>query len=65
MKSLDRILKQLRDTQWHSLDEIKKSVSLPSQTLNEIIRFLQEQAFINKENEMLRITRLGLKFLNI
>ncbi len=65
MKSLDRILKQLRDTQWHSLDEIKKSVSLPSQTLNEIIRFLQEQAFINKENEMLRITRLGLRFLDI
>ncbi len=65
MKSLDRILKQLRDTQWHSLDEIKKNVSLPSQTLNEIIYFLQEQAFINREDEKLKITRLGLKFINI
>ncbi|NJD77166.1 MAG: hypothetical protein FIB08_08755 [Candidatus Methanoperedens sp.] len=65
MKPMDRILKQLQDTQWHSLDEIKKSVSLPSQTLNAIICFLQEQAFINKEDEKLRITRLGLRYLDI
>lgn len=62
MDSLDRILEQLQDMQWHSFDDIKKGISLPSNKLNEMIRFLQKQAFIDKRGDMLRITCMGLRF---
>ncbi|MCX9011274.1 MAG: hypothetical protein OIN66_09140 [Candidatus Methanoperedens sp.] len=62
MNSLDRILEQLQDTQWHSLDELKKRLSLPSDKLNEAISFLQKQAFIDEKNGRLRITCMGLRF---
>ncbi len=63
MRTLDKILKQLQDTQWHSIDETKQVVSMPSDTLNEVLSFLHEQAFIKKEDEKLKITSLGLKLL--
>lgn len=62
MNSLDRILEQLQDTQWHSLDEIKNSIPLPPNKLNEVIVFLQKQAFIDKRGSKLRITCRGLRF---
>jgi predicted transcriptional regulator len=63
--SLDRILEQLQDMQWHSLEEIQKEIALPSEKLNVSLHFLQEQALVDRKNEMLRITCLGLKFLQL
>lgn len=63
MKNIDKILEQICDTQWHSIDEIKKNFFLPSEKLNEVLCFLEKQEFINKENEKIRITSLGQKFL--
>lgn len=65
LDSLDGILEQLRDKQWHSLEEIKKSISLPADKIRELLHFLQKQAFISEKNEKLRITCLGLKFLQL
>ena len=63
--SLDRILGLLQDIQRHSLEEIQKKMTLPSEKLNEVLHFLQEQALIDKKDEMLRITCTGLKFLQL
>ncbi len=63
--SLDRTLGSLQDVQWHSLEEIQKEIALPSEKLNVILRFLQEQALVDRKNEILRITCLGLKFLQL
>ncbi len=65
MNSIDRILEQLQDIHWHSLDEIKKVISMPAHKLNEVLCFLQKQALIDKKNEELRITCTGLKFLQL
>jgi predicted transcriptional regulator len=63
--SLDRILELLQDMQRHSLEEIQKMMTLPSEKLNEVLRFLQEQTLIDKKDEMLKITCTGLKFLQL
>ena len=63
MKSLDKILQQLQDAQWHNLDEIKKSIFLPSDKLNMVLCFLENQSFINMKDGKLKITDLGLKLL--
>lgn len=65
MKNLDKILNILVDSRWHSFEEIKNSISLPVETLNQLLCFLHKQAFINKHNEMLKITDLGLKFAEL
>ncbi len=65
MKSLDRILELLSDFKWCSINEIKIRSSLPSDRLNEALSFLQEQSFISREDEKLRITPRGLKLLEI
>ncbi len=63
--SIDGILGQLRDAQWHSIDEIKQNTSLPYNILNKLFLFLQELEFIDKKNEKLRITSFGLKYLEL
>ncbi len=63
--SIDRVLELLNDIRWHSLEEIQKKMTLPSEKLNEVLHFLQEQALIDKKDEMLRITCTGLKFLQL
>lgn len=62
---LDRILERLGDDQWHSIAEVQKAVSLPSNKFNRLVSFLQEEAFIEKKNEKVKITGLGLKFLEL
>ncbi len=62
---IDRILEQLRDTQWHNINEIKTNLSMPSDKLNCAVLFLQDLEFICKMNEKLKITSLGLKFLEL
>lgn len=63
MKYLDRTLELLRDSQWHSIMSIKKEISLPDEKLNTIISFLH--GFVERENENMRITSLGLRFLEL
>ena len=65
MRILDRILGQLQDTKWHSLDEINKGISVPSDKLNELLFFLENQALVIIKKEKIRITGLGLKFLDL
>lgn len=65
MKILDKILELLKDDQWHNIDEIKKEISLPSNKLNESLSFLQEEEFVSRDNNKIKITSLGLKFLNL
>ena len=65
MKVLDKILQQLQDTQWHNLEEIKNNAEIPSDKLNTMLSFLEKQSFININNGKLKITGLGLKFLNL
>ncbi len=65
MESLDGILEQIRDAQWHNIDEVKQNTSLPQGTLDELLLFLQEQGFIDKNNERLRITSFGSKYLQL
>jgi hypothetical protein len=65
MKSPNRLLEMLRDSQWHSVVEIKKEIALPENILIEFSRFLQEMEFIEKANNMLRIKPRGLKFLEL
>ena len=65
MKILDKILIQIQDSNWHSLDEMKKCLYFPSDKLNELLNFLENQSFINIEKDRVKITSLGLKFLNL
>ncbi len=65
MESLDGILEQIRDAQWHNIDEIEQNTALSQGTLDKLLLFLQEQAFIDKKNERLRITSFGLKYLQL
>lgn len=62
---IDRILELLQDFRWHSIEEINKETTIPDEKLNQILLFLQEQFLISKENEKLRITPKGLKFLDL
>jgi predicted transcriptional regulator len=65
MRILDKILVQLRDAKWHNLDEINKGIYLPSDKLNELFCFLENQALVIINKEKIRITGLGLKFLDL
>ena len=65
MKYLDEILVILRDSKWHSLEEINKDIPVPTHQLKEITCFLQEQSFIDNKNLELKITRKGLRFLDL
>ncbi|SNQ59975.1 hypothetical protein [Candidatus Methanoperedens nitratireducens] len=65
MESLDGILEQIRDAQWHNIDEVKQNTSLSQDTLDKLFLFLQEQEFIDKKNKKLRITSFGSKYLQL
>ncbi|MCZ7355788.1 MAG: hypothetical protein O8C66_07735 [Candidatus Methanoperedens sp.] len=62
---IDRVLELLQNSQWHDIEEIKKEISAPEDTLNEILNFLQGQGYIIRENEKLRIKPKGLRFLEL
>lgn len=65
MEELDSILELIRDSQWHSIEEIQGEINLPSDKLNEVILFLKEQAFLDKQNGSIRITPAGLRLLEL
>ena len=63
MNELDNVMEFLRDSQWHSIESIKEKISLPDEIFNEIVSFLKDTGFINKENEKIRLKSLGSRFL--
>ncbi len=65
LKHLDRILEQIQDNDWHSINDLKKMIPVSADSFSASLRFLQEQAFIDIKNEKLKITGLGLRFLDI
>lgn len=65
MKNIDIVLELLRDSRWHSLASLKKETPLHEDKLNEILIFLEEQGLVSKEDENLKITPEGLKFLGL
>ncbi len=65
MEELDAILELIKDSKWHSIEELQKEVDLTSDKLDEVIRFLKEQAFVDKQNGSLKITPAGLRLLEL
>ena len=63
MKILDKILLQLKDSQWHNLDEMNKCLHFPSNKLDLLLSFLEKESFIVINNGKLKITNMGLKLL--
>jgi predicted transcriptional regulator len=67
MKPLDKILELVRDSNWHSLDEIGSRVSLSEDKFEKVIAFLEENEFISldDDNKSAKIKTLGLRFLEL
>lgn len=65
MRNLDIIMESLADYSWHSLEEIKTVISQKIEMINELIDFLHELDFVEKDNDDLKITKKGLKFLDV
>ena len=65
MKNLDTVLAYTLDAQWHAYDEVMNKTSLPSDQLNMILAFLEGQGFIERKNDMIKITSRGLKYLEL
>lgn len=65
MDWIDRIMEILNDSKYHDFDKIRTMISLQENELNEVLKFLQESAIIEKKNGTFRIKPLGLKFLDL
>jgi RIO-like serine/threonine protein kinase len=67
MQPLDTILELVRDSNWHSLDEIGSRVPLSEDTFEKVIAFLEENEFISLDDDTrsARIKTLGLRFLEL
>jgi len=64
-KLMDKILILLQDSKWHDLEEINKEIPISTHQLKELVFFLHEQYFINKENLKVKITSKGIRFLDL
>ena len=67
MRTIDTVLEQLQDSQWHSLDELRGRVSLSEDKVKRIITLLEENEFINLDITKARakIRNPGLRFLEL
>lgn len=65
MENFEKILDLLRDSKQHSVEEINNMLSIPPDKLNKLLNFLQEYGFIERENETLKITDLGIRYLEL
>jgi predicted transcriptional regulator len=65
LKDIDKVLEHLGDFQWHGIEEIKQKNFINDKKLIEALHFLEEQALITVENEKMRITPKGSKFLEL
>ena len=67
MKSIDVILERLQDSEWHSLDEMRRCSSLSEDNVKKIISFLAKYEFIsfNTHKMEAKIKIAGLRFLEL
>ena len=65
MRNLDTIMELLADSSWHGIEEIKTVIPQKIEMIDELIDFLHELDFVEKDNDDLKITKKGLKFLDI
>ncbi len=65
MDFIDRILKHLMDSKWHSIEEIEKDISEPEHKIHHALDFLNEQEFINIQNNRIILTSKGFKLMEL
>ncbi len=65
MDFIDRILKLLKDSRWHSIEEVEMNISVPSCKIQYALGFLNEQKFVNVQNDRIIITAKGLKLIEL
>lgn len=65
MEDFENILDLLRDSKEHSVEEINNMLSIPPDKLNKLLSFLQEYGFIERENGTLKITDMGIRYLEL
>ena len=65
MKQLDEILMMLQDSSWSKCSEIIESLTISKSQFQEIIHFLQNQQLVELNNDYIRITSEGIKFLEL
>jgi len=65
MDFIDRILKLLMDSRWHSIKEVEMNISIPSHKIKYALNFLKEQEFVNMQNDRIIITAKGLKLTEL
>lgn len=65
MDFIDRILKLLMDSRWHSIEDVEMNISTPSHKIKYALSFLNEQEFVNMQNDRIIITAKGLKLIEL
>jgi len=65
MKQLDEILMILQDSTWSECSEIIKGLNISKNQFLEVIHFLQNQQLVELNNDGIRITSEGIKFLEL
>jgi len=64
LEKLDRVLELLAERE-RTFDELKAETSLSEETLNLVIDFFLAHDFATKDNNRIRITDSGRKFLEL
>ncbi len=65
MKQLDEILMILQDSNWTECSEIIEGLTISKNQFQEVIHFLQNQQLVELNNDGIRITYEGKKFLEL
>lgn len=66
MDFIDRILKHLMDSKWHSIEEIEKDISeQPWHKIHHTLHFLNELEFVNIQNNRIILTPKGFKLMEL
>lgn len=65
MKQLDEILMRLHVSIWSECAEILEGFNISKNQFKEIIHFLQNQQLVELNNDGIRITSEGIKFLEL
>ena len=65
MKELDEILMILQDSSWTECSEIIEGLAISKNQFQEVIHFLQKQQLVELNNDGIRITHKGKKFLEL
>jgi predicted transcriptional regulator len=65
MYFIDKILKSLTDSHWHSIEEVEKEIPVPENKFHYALDFLKEQSFVDVQENKIMITSKGLKILEL